>query len=119
MQGALNNVVVASPTISFDLDAPDATSVTVHGEWDKWTYDFPLEMDEETGMWHGHAMLTPGQYHYTYVVDGPSKEVAAPHKIAGRRANRRVTRRQRVPVYKASFLKAQVASAQCEMQSPA
>jgi hypothetical protein len=37
----LNNTVVVSPNIEFSVDAPNAESVSVLGNWDSWTGVFP------------------------------------------------------------------------------
>jgi 1,4-alpha-glucan branching enzyme len=69
LQGSMNNLMVVCPSIEFTMDAPKARHVSVVGDWDDWTYSVPLERSPHSGMWHGHALLTAGQYHYQFIVD--------------------------------------------------
>ncbi len=56
---------------SFWLEAPAATRVRLVGDFCGWRLDGAVEMARGSeGRWQAEARLTPGAYHYKYLVDG-------------------------------------------------
>ena len=56
--------------VSFQLSAPEAKTVTVAGEFNKWDMDAnPLRRDRQ-GVWKTTLRLQPGTYQYKFVIDG-------------------------------------------------
>lgn len=56
--------------VSFQLTAPEAKTVTVAGEFNKWDmYANPLRRDRQ-GVWKTTLRLQPGTYQYKFVIDG-------------------------------------------------
>jgi 1,4-alpha-glucan branching enzyme len=54
----------------FEIDAPEATEVTIVGNFAQ-GYRLPIRMRREAaGKWHTALRLPPGWYEYHYVVDG-------------------------------------------------
>lgn len=61
----------ADQGISFTLDAPGASRVTLVGDFNNWDpAATPLVRVSETGRWETVVPLTPGRYQFTFVVDG-------------------------------------------------
>lgn len=59
-----------SVTVLFELEAPDAQTVSVAGEFNDWDIAaLPLQRRPD-GIWSCAAELTPGEYAYKFVVDG-------------------------------------------------
>lgn len=57
-------------TALFELEAPDAQTVSVAGEFNDWdTSALPLQRRPD-GIWSCEAALAPGEYAYKFVVDG-------------------------------------------------
>lgn len=57
-------------TVAFEYYGPDATSVTLVGEFNGWDPEArPLKRDPG-GMWKATVRLEPGSYQYKFVVDG-------------------------------------------------
>ena len=55
---------------TFSLLAPDAISVQLVGDFTRWR-DEAIEMERQKGgVWKITVALTPGMYHYRFVVDG-------------------------------------------------
>ncbi|EFJ40325.1 hypothetical protein VOLCADRAFT_119992 [Volvox carteri f. nagariensis] len=69
-EGHLNNYRVIAPTVSFSIKAPRADNVFVVGDWDSWQYSLVLKKDPATGTFTAKAHLPPGQYSYSFLVDG-------------------------------------------------
>lgn len=56
--------------VQFYLNAPDAQSVQVAGDFTSWE-QFPLDMmRSEDGTWFTFVPLAPGLYNYRFIVDG-------------------------------------------------
>lgn len=56
--------------VSFAFLDPVATSVTLAGDFNRWSADeLPLKRYGE-GLWQAQVSLKPGRYHYKFVVDG-------------------------------------------------
>lgn len=55
----------------FVLVAPEASAVTVVGDFNDWSMSAtPLERTEGDGVWHVTVPLVPGRYRYAFVVNG-------------------------------------------------
>ncbi len=58
-------------TVRLTFRAPEAHSVAVAGEFNKWKTDAD-EMKKTDGMWSIDLKLKPGVYSYSFIVDGKS-----------------------------------------------
>ncbi|MCC7055759.1 MAG: isoamylase early set domain-containing protein [Gemmatimonadaceae bacterium] len=56
--------------IIFELDAPDARSVQVLGDFNHWSRDATAMERSADGRWRITTLLPPGRYIYAYLVDG-------------------------------------------------
>ncbi|OQX84660.1 MAG: hypothetical protein B6D63_04035 [Candidatus Latescibacteria bacterium 4484_7] len=57
--------------VLFVLDAPNARSVYLTGEFNNWVRDgIRMEKDENDGIWKVVLDLEPGEYEYRFIVDG-------------------------------------------------
>ncbi|UCG52698.1 MAG: AAA family ATPase [Candidatus Latescibacterota bacterium] len=57
--------------VLFSLDFPEASSVSVTGEFTDWSMEgIPLERDPEDGLWKVVIGIDPGEYAYQFIVDG-------------------------------------------------
>lgn len=56
--------------VQFVLEAPDATSVAVAGDFNDWAPDTALADPDGDGIWSGRVRLTPGVHKYMFVIDG-------------------------------------------------
>jgi hypothetical protein len=56
--------------VEFVLEAPDAGSVAVAGDFTGWDPEIALEDPDGDGVWSGRARLGPGVHEYMFVVDG-------------------------------------------------
>lgn len=56
--------------VEFVLEAPDAGSVAVAGDFTGWEPEIALEDPDGDGVWSGRARLGPGVHEYMFVVDG-------------------------------------------------
>ena len=56
--------------VEFSLEAPDATTVAVAGDFSGWATDFLLEDADGDGIWTGRIPISPGLHKYMFVVDG-------------------------------------------------
>jgi 1,4-alpha-glucan branching enzyme len=55
---------------TFSIRAPDAISVQLVGDFTSWQEE-AIEMEKQKGgVWKITVALTPGTYHYRFVVDG-------------------------------------------------
>lgn len=60
----------AVKTVSVSFYAPQARTVSVAGDFNKWSVDDGLMKKRENGTWTIEVPLKPGVYHYMFVVDG-------------------------------------------------
>ena len=57
--------------ILFVLDAPNARSVYLTGEFTNWSREgIGMHRDEKDGLWKSVLHLEPGEYEYRYIIDG-------------------------------------------------
>ena len=70
---AINTAGIAEPvaTVHLTFNAPQARSVAVAGDFNKWRTD-ANEMRNTNGTWSIDVKLKPGVYSYSFVVDGKS-----------------------------------------------
>lgn len=70
----------ASPRVyvEFVLQAPDADSVSVAGDFTGWEPRVVLQDPDGDGVWSGRVPLEPGVHQYMFVVDG-TRWVTDPH----------------------------------------
>ncbi len=64
--------------VEFSLEAPEATTVAVAGDFSDWATDFVLDDADGDGIWTGRIPLSPGLHKYMFVVDG-TEWVTDPH----------------------------------------
>lgn len=58
-------------TAEFTMKAPNASKVTLSGDFNKWATDtIPLADRDKDGVWSVKLSLRPGSYGYVFVVDG-------------------------------------------------
>lgn len=55
--------------VRFSLEAPDATSVAVAGDFTDWRPTVELQDRDGDGVWTGRARVEPGVHQYMFVVD--------------------------------------------------
>ena len=55
--------------VQFSLDAPNATSVIIAGDFNDWQTRRPLKRNPQ-GRWTARISLAPGSYQYRFLVDG-------------------------------------------------
>jgi anti-sigma factor RsiW len=60
----------ASRTVAIRFYAPKARSVSLAGDFNKWSAEKGLMKKESDGIWTLEIPLQPGTYHYMFVVDG-------------------------------------------------
>jgi 1,4-alpha-glucan branching enzyme len=58
--------------VQFMLEAPDASSVQVAGDFNGWAPDVSLSDPDGDGVWSGRARLSPGIHKYMFLVNGNS-----------------------------------------------
>lgn len=63
---AAQNLVVY---VQFSLEAPNARSVSVAGDFDGWAGSHALEDVDGDGIWTGRIALSPGVHAYMFVID--------------------------------------------------
>lgn len=64
-------VVTAAPIlVEFRLEAPDATSVALAGDFNDWEAELVLEDGDGDGVWTGRVPIRPGVHKYMFVIDG-------------------------------------------------
>jgi hypothetical protein len=69
--GAGDRVGASGPGVAFSLDAPDASQVSIVGDFNNWDpAATPLTRVSDDGRWEAVIPLTPGRYQFTFVVDG-------------------------------------------------
>jgi 1,4-alpha-glucan branching enzyme len=67
VEGPPEDVVVY---VQFALDAPDAQSVAVAGDFDGWKGMNALEDLDGDGIWTGRVAIRPGVHAYMFLVNG-------------------------------------------------
>ena len=55
--------------VEFTLDAPNASQVSVVGEFSDWSQSYRMRQRED-GHWVARIPLAPGDYEYSFVIDG-------------------------------------------------
>ena len=63
-------VATAARPIVFELDAPDAHSVQVLGDFNQWSRSASEMQRGADGRWRMTTLLPPGRYVYAFLVDG-------------------------------------------------
>ncbi len=56
--------------VQFLLDAPEATSVAVAGDFSEWEPAFALQDLDGDGVWTGRVPVRPGLHSYMFLIDG-------------------------------------------------
>lgn len=56
--------------VQFVLEAPQAASVAVAGDFNDWLPETPLADPDGDGVWSGRVRLAPGVHKYMFVIDG-------------------------------------------------
>jgi hypothetical protein len=56
--------------VQFTLEAPQATSVAIAGDFNEWEPEIYLEDPDGDGVWTGRIPMRPGVHHYMFVIDG-------------------------------------------------
>ena len=56
--------------INLKLNYPGAKEVYIAGDFNNWLQNQSSSMDNKNGSWSKRLNLTPGQYHYRFIVDG-------------------------------------------------
>jgi len=56
--------------VQFKLEAPEAKSVAVAGDFNEWVPGVMLADPDGDGVWAGRLKLSPGVHRYMYVIDG-------------------------------------------------
>ena len=64
--------------VQFKLEAPEAKSVAVAGDFNEWVPEVMLADPDGDGVWAGRLKLSPGVHKYMYIIDG-SYWVTDPH----------------------------------------
>lgn len=69
--GATTTMVGEQPVyVQFVLEAPDAASVAVAGDFNEWQPEVVLADPDGDGIWSGRLLLSPGVHKYMFVVNG-------------------------------------------------
>lgn len=65
-----SNQKIKRQKVTFSLEAVDAESVALTGDFNDWNPEkHPMQRDEN-GVWHKNLLLLPGKYEYKFMVDG-------------------------------------------------
>jgi len=56
--------------VQFLLEAPQARSVAIAGDFNEWQPEIYLEDPDGDGVWTGRIPMRPGVHHYMFVIDG-------------------------------------------------
>ena len=56
--------------VQFLLEAPQARSVAIAGDFNDWQPEVHLEDPDGDGVWTGRIPMRPGVHHYMFVIDG-------------------------------------------------
>ena len=59
--------------VDFELRAPNATRVTLSGDFNRWSHDISLSDPDGDGVWSVTVTLPRGRYAYQYRVDGEAR----------------------------------------------
>ena len=62
--------VMAEVYVQFMLEAPDARSVAVSGDFNQWSGDAVMEDADGDGIWSLRIPMEPGLHEYMFVIDG-------------------------------------------------
>jgi len=68
--GAATALVGEEVYVQFVLEAPDAQSVAVAGDFNDWAPQFALSDPDGDGIWAGRVRLAPGLHKYMFVLNG-------------------------------------------------
>jgi 1,4-alpha-glucan branching enzyme len=71
-------------TISFRLNAPEARSVAIAGDFNNWSSDTRQLRRRKDGVWWVVLRLPPGVYQYKFVLDGShwQEDPANPNRVS-------------------------------------
>lgn len=62
---------ISRPRVRFTLDAPNATRVSIVGDFNGWNpTSLPLRRSSDGRTWEVEVPLAPGRYAYSFMVDG-------------------------------------------------
>lgn len=64
---ALVMVLPRAKKVAFSLNAPQASSVAIVGDFNDWK---PTPLSRNGSAWEVRVRLAPGQYNYAFVIDG-------------------------------------------------
>jgi hypothetical protein len=83
------DAVITNGTVRFRIHAPEATTVSVAGDFNGWDKSRHLMQDTGGGWWEISVQLAPGSHQYAYVIDGewitpPTAEVTVEDGFGGR-----------------------------------
>lgn len=67
-----NDPAAAVVFVQFVLEAPNATSVAVAGDFSEWAPEYALEDADGDGVWTGRVPVKPGVHSYMFLIDGSS-----------------------------------------------
>jgi len=67
---ARKSTQTGTKAVSFSLDAPEATSVALVGDFNNWDSNARQLRRGKVGLWRGILKLTPGVYQYKFLVNG-------------------------------------------------
>jgi len=56
--------------VQFSLEAPDAASVALAGDFNDWQPELELADPDGDGIWSGRMLLAPGVHKYMFVING-------------------------------------------------
>lgn len=70
--------------VSFRLNAPEAKSVAIVGDFNQWNQSARPLKQRKDGVWWVNLRLAPGKYQYKFMVDGSrwQEDPANPNQIA-------------------------------------
>ena len=69
--GATTTMVGEQPVyVQFQLEAPNATTVAVAGDFSGWEPEVDLADPDGDGIWSGRLLMQPGLHKYMFVVNG-------------------------------------------------
>ena len=71
-QQALDSSAAPVVYVQFELEAPNASSVSVAGDFSDWQPAFSLEDPDGNGVWTARVPVEPGVYAYMFLVDETS-----------------------------------------------
>lgn len=82
-RGARKPARPRAKSVSFRLDAPEATAVAVAGDFNSWDPSAHLLSRSEEGVWQVTVRLSPGVHEYKFVVDGAEwrEDASNPNRV--------------------------------------